>query len=154
MTSVWCGLIVLTPVIATMEHGDGTVSNIFYRLFGAVCHQFDSRSFHILEHPFAVCIRCTAIYFGFFLTLVSVRSSTALQTKTIKVTTLLVITFMPIAIDGICSLFAIYQSTTFLRMMTGSLFGTGIALLLHNSLSEIIQSTFRITQQHHETETR
>lgn len=154
ITSVWCGLIVLTPVIASMEHGDGSISNVFYRLFGAVCHQFDSRSFHLYEHSFAVCVRCSAIYFGFLLALGAVRISPQLQTKTFSLTPLLVVTCVPMLIDGICSLFNIYQTTTYLRMITGSFFGIGIALLLHKSLSEIIQSTFTIKKRHYETETR
>lgn len=40
-----------------------------YAVFSRVCHQGIERSFQIASAPFAVCIRCTAIYLGFFLAL-------------------------------------------------------------------------------------
>jgi len=36
-----------------------------YEFFSRICHQDPARSWHVWGKPFAVCIRCTSIYFGF-----------------------------------------------------------------------------------------
>ena len=63
-TIVWCAAIVLAPVLATMGNAP-RISAEMYQFFGKVCHQIDSRSLHIGGEKFAVCARCSAIYFSF-----------------------------------------------------------------------------------------
>jgi len=41
------------------------ISEGIYTFFSTTCHQEESRSFHIFGEMFAVCSRCTIIYFGF-----------------------------------------------------------------------------------------
>lgn len=55
-TAAWCLLIVAAPLIPSPS---------IYLFFSTVCHQIPDRSWHWLGRPFAVCIRCAAIYFGF-----------------------------------------------------------------------------------------
>src|SRR5947207_10806493 len=38
---------------------------IIYGGFSKLCHQMPARSFFIAGHQFAVCARCTGLYFGF-----------------------------------------------------------------------------------------
>ena len=59
--ALWCALIVATPVFQ--------LTPVYY-FFSSICHQLPSRSWHIHGGQFAVCIRCTSIYFGFLVGLI------------------------------------------------------------------------------------
>ena len=140
IVAVWCAGIVLAPVITSVYPVGESSVDILYRLYGAVCHQFDSHSFHIQGNPFAVCIRCTAIYFGFFVALLAIRFSSKLYTKKINPLHLLMYSSLPMLLDVACSFTSFYEVTTLSRSLTGTVFGIGMALLLHRSLTETILS--------------
>ncbi|MFA6469094.1 MAG: DUF2085 domain-containing protein [Bacteroidota bacterium] len=147
-TALWCGGIVVAPA------AEGTwFSDVLYRLFSAVCHQFGSRSFHLGDEPFGVCIRCTSIYSSFLTVLIALRFSSRLRVQKWNTSVLLFITASPVAIDGILSLFHIIEATTISRIITGSLFGAGCALLLHTVLCESIQSLITLSQRNYEFKT-
>lgn len=55
-STLWCLSIVAAPVFGL---------SWVYTLFSIICHQSPSRSWFIAGEPFAVCIRCTSIYFAF-----------------------------------------------------------------------------------------
>ncbi len=65
-TFTWIILIFLAPVFLELGGIFGKISSFIYLFFSTVCHQNDSRSFHILEHKLGVCSRCVSIYAGFF----------------------------------------------------------------------------------------
>ena len=54
---MWCFAILAAPVWNMAP---------LYMFFSIICHQQPARSWTIAGEPLAVCIRCTAIYFGFF----------------------------------------------------------------------------------------
>ncbi|MBP6672229.1 MAG: DUF2085 domain-containing protein [Bacteroidetes bacterium] len=135
--ALWCAGVVAAPFL----HGT-LLSESLYRMYSVVCHQFDSRSFHLHGAPLAVCIRCSSIYSVFLMTLILLRIVTPLRDKKIAPLRLLVITAFPMAVDGILSVSGLYQATDVSRVLTGSLFGIGIALLLHHSLAGSIRSLF------------
>lgn len=146
---VWCAGIIIAPFFAGTWFSDG-----LYRWYSNVCHQFGSRSFHLHEHPFAVCVRCTSIYAAFLSTLITIRFSIRLRTISARPIILLLIACIPLFIDGMLSLFHIVESTTVSRVVTGSLFGAGIALLMHSVLCETIQSFLHSFKRNHELKTR
>jgi uncharacterized membrane protein len=45
-----------------------------YHLLFSICHQYPLRSFWILDHPMAVCARCTGGYFGVALGIIVILS--------------------------------------------------------------------------------
>ena len=53
---------VTAPIIEKI-YGYPTGENI-YSFFWYVCHQYPTRSFWVLQHPFALCSRCTGGYTG------------------------------------------------------------------------------------------
>ncbi len=63
LVAVWCGLIIAAPLINGVSESAGS---LVYQFFSRICHQLDERSFHLAGGKFAVCIRCSAIYFAFF----------------------------------------------------------------------------------------
>ncbi|MFA6457399.1 MAG: DUF2085 domain-containing protein [Bacteroidota bacterium] len=145
---LWCCGIIAAPIAAGTWYSD-----TLYRLFSAVCHQFGSRSFYLEGEPFGVCIRCSSIYFAFLATVLTIRFSTRLRARQWNTATLLFSTAVPIAIDGILSLFHIIEATTVSRIITGSLFGIGGALLLHAVLCESVHSMLTIIQRKYELKT-
>ncbi len=152
IVSVWCAGIVISPIITSIHPVGESASNIFYTLYGGVCHQFDSHSFHVHGHPFAVCIRCTAIYFGFLIALVGIRFSDKLHDKKYNPILVLIYSSVPMLMDVASSLTPFYETSTLSRLITGAIFGIGLALLLRRSLTETISSL--ILFKHHEIKTR
>ena len=56
-------LLTISPVIF-VNLGLNKFAKIIYCYFSPLCHQIDSRSFHINGVKLAVCSRCSLIYFG------------------------------------------------------------------------------------------
>lgn len=146
--AIWCAGIVLAPLFSP-----AVVSDILYRFYAAVCHQFTSRSFHVHEAPFAVCIRCTAIYFGFLFALVLFRLLPALRTKEFSAVAVLSVSCIPIALDGLMSFTPFYEPSVASRILTGGIFGIGMAFLLHKILSELIHSSLQNLTARYESKT-
>jgi uncharacterized membrane protein len=146
--SVWTAGVVIAPLM----HGSMT-AELLYRAYSVVCHQFQSRSFSLNGHPFGVCIRCTAIYSGFLAALITVRFWPWLRNVEWDARVLIAVTAVPMAWDGMASLLGIAEATTASRMITGSLFGTGLALMLHHVLCEFIQLFTRGSFKHYEPKT-
>jgi len=76
---LWCAGIVLAPLLNLRP---------VYEFFALICHQDPNRSFTIAGTPLPVCIRCTSIYFGFFLSLLFSIPSTPRAVKVAIVATL------------------------------------------------------------------
>jgi uncharacterized membrane protein len=149
---LWCAGIVISPILVSIHLVGEDAAHFLYRFYGVVCHQFDMRSFHLLGHPLAVCVRCTAIYFGFLFALIGIRFSAKLFNKQFNPIFVLIYSSAPMLLDVACSFTPIYQISTPSRLITGTIFGIGLALLLHRSLTETISS--QLTSKFYETKTR
>ena len=55
-STLWCMSIIAAPVFGW---------DSVYSFFSKICHQDPTRSWHVAGEPFAVCIRCSSIYFAF-----------------------------------------------------------------------------------------
>ncbi len=150
--SFWCAGIILTPIATSVFPTFEPMTNILYRFYGVVCHQFDSRSFHIHHQPFAVCIRCTAIYGGFLLALIAIRISSRLSDHKFDPIIVLICSLTPMALDVLGSFTTFHEISTPSRLISGAIFGIGLAILLHRSLTEIISSL--IKEKFYEIKTR
>lgn len=133
--SVWTAGIIIAPAVS-----GSIISEALYRAYSVVCHQFESRSFHLNDEPFGVCIRCTSIYAAFLVTLIVIRFWNAVRTEEFHSIRLLAIAGIPMALDGMFTLFNVFEATTISRILTGALFGAGMALLLHRVLTETLRS--------------
>lgn len=154
-TLLWCAGILLAPIFSP-----SIVSHVLYTVYSTVCHQFNSRSFHLHGEPLAVCIRCSAIYGGFLAALLVVRFSAVVRKQRhgslfiLTMRSILWISIIPIAIDGLLSFTHFYEPTTISRLITGGLFGVGLALVLHVPLTELIHSTLKHIQNGYGQQTR
>jgi uncharacterized membrane protein len=67
LTLLWCVLFVSVPFLAEGNPPARRLAAVITLFFSFVCHQAAERSFHLMGHPLAVCVRCTGIYLGFLL---------------------------------------------------------------------------------------
>lgn len=118
-------LFVLAIIAAPIATATGRLSTAFtiYQTFHHLCHQLPERSFYAEGHPFAVCARCTGIYFGFFLAVFAyplIRSLSRTDTPAPK---WLFVAATPLLIDAGLTLFGIWENTHTSRLLTGALLG-------------------------------
>lgn len=119
------------------------ISKPIYSIFFFTCHQFHWRSLHLFDYQFAWCTRDTFIWLAFLLTTLAVKF------KLIKtgLSWYWIVPFMiPIAMDGgiqtIATIIGLrsneqfYLATNFSRMITGSIFGIGLGIIIAPFLYE------------------
>jgi uncharacterized membrane protein len=127
------------PIIAPIlrEIGLTLPADIIYTIYSFMCHQFHWRSIHIFDYQIAWCTRDTFIWLS-FLTIALAYKFEFLK-KQFNWYWMIPFT-IPIALDGGIQTIAtalgladgeiIYLSTNLMRMITGSLFGIGLAIVI------------------------
>lgn len=137
--SVLISLPILAPILSAGGLHD--LAKPIYFMYSFLCHQFDTRSIHILDHQYAWCARDMGIWFSAWLT------SLLISNKVIKQIPLWVLPvfIIPIALDGgVQTLSTIsevsssgmldgeifYISNNLTRFITGGIFGIGIGALM------------------------
>jgi len=121
LVAFWCAGILAAPVLK--HAGLNGSADIAYSIFSRICHQNDARSFHIEGEKSGVCIRCSAIYFGFLAGLLLMPLSGALKRKRVPKPMLMIAVIIPMFIDVVLNGTGLHASTTMTRMATGLLFG-------------------------------
>ncbi|MBI5020023.1 MAG: DUF2085 domain-containing protein [Ignavibacteriales bacterium] len=135
---IWCLLLTGPPVTASIVGSDNSVVKILYRFYSPICHQFDSHSIHIFGYKFAVCARCSSIYFGFFIGGVALLFIKRYHVRSnIK---LWMIAALPMIIDVAFDMIGIHSATLLSRVYTGFLFGIAAAIILIPNLHDAINS--------------
>lgn len=124
LVALWCAGFILVPLLESLRV-DVTFVRQFY---GTVCHQIEARSHIVAGFPMAVCIRCSAIYFGFFLGVSAVVFfGRFLMLPWIRRGVLLVAAML--ALDVSLDLLGILANTILSRTVTGGVFGIALSLL-------------------------
>jgi uncharacterized membrane protein len=101
---------------------DAIAKPLFYMLH-YVCAQIPSHSFYIFGHQLGLCERNFTIYMSMFLgSLAFVLTKKRLPGIPWWVWVLMI---LPMALDGTTQMFGLRESTWYLRMITGTLFGLG-----------------------------
>ena len=124
LSALWCAAIFGPPLLK--HAGQKELAAVGYALFSKVCHQNDARSFHIDGEKFGVCIRCTAVYFGFLigcviqLVLRSTRSKSARRG-------VFIVSVAPMILDVLLDACGLHESTPISRLITGGLFGAAMS---------------------------
>jgi uncharacterized membrane protein len=114
------GLIVGAPLALASNHQALAIT--IYRGFSKVCHQIPERSFYVAGFPLAVCARCTGLYLGFVMALVTyplVRPFRAIAPHR----KWLFMAAVPMAIDVSLTFLGIWENTHSSRFLTGALLG-------------------------------
>ena len=115
-------LILAAPIAAAGGHNG--LAFAIYRAFGTLCHQMPERSYFIDGHKFAVCSRCTGIYFGFAFTLLLYPLVRSLRNTSTPPRSLLILATLPLAIDFSLTFFGFWENTHTSRLLTGALLGS------------------------------
>jgi len=131
---LWVLLILAPPLLASF--GFQPAASVLYALFSGICHQSPERVFKIFGRPFAVCHRCTGIYWGFFLgALPQLRRP--FPSPEIRRAWILA-SLVPLAFDALAPYCGMWANTLWSRFLTGLLFGFGASVLLRQGLAEYI----------------
>lgn len=115
-------LILVAPIAAAGGHNG--LAFAIYHAFGTMCHQKPERSYFIDGHKFAVCARCTGIYFGFAFTLLLYPLVRSLRSSVTPPRSFLILSVLPLAIDFSLTFFGIWENTHTSRLLTGALLGS------------------------------
>jgi uncharacterized membrane protein len=108
---------------------------VVYSAGDRLCHQKAERSFFINGNQMAFCSRCTALWLGLAIGLgFMVFYQIELDEKFLY---LLVLGFLPIAVDGIGQLFGFWESINSIRMITGLLAGVTCGVTISIIVDEL-----------------
>jgi uncharacterized membrane protein len=86
-----------------------------------ICHQLDSHSLHVNGQAMAVCARCSAVYFGFLVSVVLLPVFRAIEISNQRIWWF--IALLPMVVDVTCHVAGLHESTWLTRAMTGGFFG-------------------------------
>lgn len=139
---IWC-LSIITPPIA-VDFGAVRLADFIYGFFSRICHQLDSHSLHLFDAKLAVCARCTAIYYGFFVSVISyplllrkIRPATVAK-AVLQSPRNLFLSVLPILLDIGLSEIGVQESTLVTRVVTGAIFGIALPFILIPSAEEAL----------------
>jgi uncharacterized membrane protein len=134
---LWVFLILLAPF--AKANGFESLSLTIYTFFGVICHQIDSRSFHVENHQFAVCARCFGVYFGLFFGFLIYPVLRKVDEIEPLPRFWLFLAMVPIGIDWSLGIFGIWENTHLSRFLTGLILGAACAIFIVPALVEIFR---------------
>ena len=140
VTLVFVSLVVVAPL--ALAGGHDFAALVIDNAFGRVCHQIPERSFYLAGHPFAVCARCTGIYFGFAAGVLLYPLVRSLKEGCAPARTWLLIALLPTALDFTLGFFGVWENTHLTRSVTGALLGTVTAFYVVPGLMDLSRLSF------------
>jgi uncharacterized membrane protein len=139
---------IFAPIIQKI-YGYPTGEQI-YSFFWHICHQYPTRSFSVLQYPFALCSRCTGGYTGVslaaFIFYYGIFSENDKLKQIMKQRFFFGTLFLLIGVlDGLCQALGFYDSGNLARFFSGLTGGFGVFFLLYpgklNSIKFYLRST-------------
>lgn len=131
----WLFFIVSAPVFEA--NGVKSVSRPLYGFFSYICHQLDSRSFHIMAHQFGVCSRCFGVYLGFFIGLLIYPLFRKIEEIEPFPRVWLFLAMIPIGIDFSLGFFGLWENNHLSRVITGGILGLACGIYIVPALADI-----------------
>lgn len=123
---IWLLLIFAAPYLASMGGYFLNIADVIYIFFSGVCHQDESRSFHLAGNILGVCSRCTLIYTGFFAGMILYPAKYKLNNTSVPSLIYLMAAVFLLLLDVISDMSGFMKNTFLTRSITG--FFTGIVL--------------------------
>jgi len=163
LAGIWGAVIIAALAAPLLFSGSFPTASFFtYLPFSFTCHQLPERSFMLLDHPLAVCHRCSGIYLGLFLgTLLSplfnrisprarracIISSSDIPTDTALISprarrACIISASALLALDAVIPLTGLWSGFTLCRFLTGFIFGASAAPFAVIGLEEILMTIF------------
>jgi uncharacterized membrane protein len=121
LTAFWCIGILLAPAL---QANHPVASSMVYSAYSPICHQIDGRCFHFFDAKWGVCIRCSAIYFSFFLSLLLYPLFRRLSSPLYPGRWWIALAVAPMILDVLLNFTGIHTSTPMTRTISGILFGS------------------------------
>ena len=119
------GLIVAAPLLRA--GGAAAAAGALYKAFALVCHQMESRSFHVAGFQLAVCARCFGLYVGALAGAAAYPLARPLMSRDMPGRAWLLAAAAPTALDFALGLFGVWENTHASRFLTASLLGVVLA---------------------------
>ncbi len=114
-----------------VAHGASPSWRIPFHLF---CHGIPSRCLLLWGVPMPICARCTAIYVGLFLGLLTFVVLPWMHERILRL--VMIAAAMPLAIDGLTQLMHLRESTNALRFGTGSIAGFAFGMWVLSAIEK------------------
>ena len=128
-------LIIAAPLAVNSNHPK--FAFVVYHSFSTLCHQLPERSFFIAGHQFAVCARCTGLYFGFALVVLLYPLLRSLRSTHLPHVKWLFYAAVPLAVDFSLTFLGIWENTHTTRLLTGLLLGGAAVFFVMPGLAEL-----------------
>ena len=109
--------------------------NFVYSAGDRLCHQKAERSFFINDNQMPFCSRCTAIWLGLAIGLGFMVIYTIQLNE--KFLFAIILSVIPMGVDGVGQLFGLWESTNIIRVITGLLIGVACGIALGVIIDEI-----------------
>ena len=135
------GALLITILIAgaplAKANGLSALPFVIYQAFSYVCHQLPERSFFVAGYQFAVCARCTGVYFGFAAAVIIYPLVNSIRRTQVPERKWLFIAAAPLAIDFGLGLTGVRENTHWSRFATGALVGSVATFFVMPLLAEL-----------------
>jgi uncharacterized membrane protein len=141
LTLAFVSLVVVAPL--ALAHGHDSSAFVLYEMFGRVCHQIPERAFYLEGHPFAVCARCTGIYFGFAAGILVYPLMRSLKRSDAPARKWLLMAAVPTLLDFALGFSGIWENTHWSRSWTGALLGLVVAFYVMPGMMDLSRMNFR-----------
>ncbi len=135
---VWCGLFLSVPFLLKGNLTLQKIAALIRFFFAPICHQMDSRSFHLAGHALPVCARCTGIYGGFLVGILIYILISRLKKVLVPSRATLLIGLTVTGLEVSLSLLNVFPSTLASRSITGAVLGFIAAFFVMAALNQII----------------
>lgn len=107
--------------------------------FRALCHGMAERALVVAAVPMPICARCTAIYAGLGAGILLFMMLPALNERAAR--SVLFLSLLPMAIDGLTQLARLRESTNLIRVETGLLAGVAFAFWALTAVEKRVLTT-------------
>ncbi|MCL4378815.1 MAG: DUF2085 domain-containing protein [Actinobacteria bacterium] len=110
------------------------ISQFINSLGFSVCHQIPERTLFFGKILMPVCSRCSGIYIGFLISIIFLFLTFRKKESDLPPVYIMILSIMFILsaiVDGALSYLGVYETNNILRLITGYLFGSGIAIIIY-----------------------
>ena len=137
LSLIWLLILFFGPYISSMGSEYSLLKDIYYLLFGIICHQKPERSYFVWGYQMPVCVRCFGIYLGIFIGTVIYPFFKGFSNVKIPKFKYLWFFLTPIIVDGLAQTFNLYYSPHYVRLSTGIFASTGLAFYFLPLINQI-----------------
>ena len=135
--AIWCAGFLL-PAYLPEFAGNNIIYQFLKLLYSRVCHQSQEALFYINGNHILVCARCSGIYLGALLVLITLSF---LKIKFILSIKPLLFFSIPLIFDAFAVRLGIYTYSKFIAFLTGMLFGSIIMIYIFETLFNSLRKT-------------